>query len=84
MELISAINGKIFPSFFGFRNNPFNFASFCLNSKNPILIMKANAVTEKAFSVSLSDEKFLQKTMLVKKTGAFHQKRKGAWLDTNF
>ena len=49
-----------------------------INFKNPNLILKACSIQEKRASVSLLNEEFLQKTMLVKKTGALAKKGKGS------
>jgi hypothetical protein len=83
MELLRAINR---PPIFIFQD--MYEGIICTSSKNsfqnPNLILKAYAIKEMAGSISLRYEKFLQKTMLVKKTGVLTKKRKGAWLSNNF
>lgn len=75
MDLLSAINT---PPIFIFQD--LDEAIICTSSKNnfqnPNLIVKAYAIKEMAGSISLRHEKFLQKTMLVKKTGVLTKKRK--------
>ncbi|MEO8861612.1 MAG: hypothetical protein ABI358_09325 [Ginsengibacter sp.] len=77
MELLSVTNT---PPIFIFHG--MDEATICTSSKNnfqnPNLILKAYAIKEMAGSISLRYEKFLQKTMLVKKTGVLTKKRKGA------
>ncbi len=77
MELLSATNTPPIFIFHGMEE-----AIICTssknNSQNPNLVLKAYSFKEMAGSISLRYEKFLQKTMLVKKTGVLTKKRKGA------
>ena len=83
MELLSAINmPPIFTS--KYMADALINTSSKNNFQNPNLILKAYAIKEMARIISLRYEKFLQQTMLVKKTGVLTKKRKGAWLNYNF
>ena len=74
MELSCAINT---PPIFSFQDMDESIVctSSENNSQNPILILKAFAIKEMAGNISLRYEKFLQKTMLGKKTGVLTKKK---------